>query len=89
MQTQKQKEIVMCLPSVGHDTRLVALEVDAASVGVLVSGVAADGLVVDALTLAAAVHGLGVRANARGKVAVVARQATQAATVSSIIIGNL
>jgi len=83
MQTQKQKEIMVCLPSVRHDASLVALEVDAAGVWVLVPGVAADRLVVDALTLAAAVHGLAVRTNARGKVAVVARQATQAATVKS------
>ena len=58
----------------------MALVVDAASVRVVVSRVAADGLVDDTLTLAAQANRLGVRAQARRAVAVVARHAANAAT---------
>lgn len=62
----------------------MTLVVDAAGVRVLVSGVAADGLVEDALTLAAQVHRLVVAAQARGEVAVVAAHAAQEAAVDQI-----
>lgn len=59
----------------------MTLVVDAASVGVLVSRVAADGLVEDALTLAAEVDRLVVAAQARGAVAVVTVNAAQEGAV--------
>lgn len=59
----------------------MALVVDAASVRILVSGVAADGLGENTLTLAAAVNRLVVTSQAGREVAVVARHAANAAAV--------